>query len=234
MEQHYSITGLRVKMDSFGRTVTQAEPYLTEPAEPADIVIRGDWRLLQKRQPHLSEEDCEYLVTGSSFYNQLLDFGGMLLHASAVVRDGKAYLFSAPSGTGKSTHTALWCSVFPDAVILNDDKPALRREEGRWYAYGTPWSGKTAQNLNLRTELAGICLLRRGEENVIRPFGGAGAIHDILEQTIRPRHPRLLGNLMDLLDKLLNEVPVWEMECNMDPEAARVSYGVMSGERNGT
>lgn len=231
MEQYYKITGLTVKMDSFGRTVTQAEPYLTEPAEPVDIVIGGDWKQLQEQQPHLSDEDCEYLVTGSSFYRQLLNFDGMLLHASAVVRDGKAYLFSAPCGTGKSTHTALWRRVFPDAVILNDDKPALRREDGRWYAYGTPWSGKTAQNLNMKAELAGICLLRRGEENVIRPVGGAGVVHDLLEQTVRPRNPQLMGNLLGLLDKLLTEVPVWEMECNMDPEAARISYGAMQGER---
>lgn len=232
MEQYYSITGLTVKMDSFGRTVTQAEPYLTEPVAEPDIVIGGDWRPLKEQQHHLSEEDCEYLVTGGSFYRQLLNYNGMLLHASAVVRDGKAYLFSAPCGTGKSTHTSIWRKVFPDAVILNDDKPALRREDGRWYAYGTPWSGKTDQNLNLRTELAGICLLRRGEENVIRPYGGAKAIHDLLEQTVRPKNPRLLGNLLELLDKLLLEVPVWEMECNMDPDAARVSYGAMSGERN--
>ena len=231
MENYYNITGLTVRMDSFGRTVTQAAPYLAEPVENADIIIRGDWRHLQAQQPHLSDEDCEYLVTGASFYRQLLNFDGMLLHASAVVRDGKAYLFSAPCGTGKSTHTALWCKVFPDAVILNDDKPALRREHGRWYAYGTPWSGKTDQNLNLRTELAGICLLRRGQENIIRPFGGAKAIHDLLEQTDRPREPGLMGNLLGLLDRLLTEVPVWEMECNTTPDAARISYEAMRGER---
>lgn len=232
MEKYYNITGLTVRMDSFGRTVTQAEAYLTEPVEKPDIVIQGDWKHLQEQQPHLSDEDCEYLVTGGSFYRQLLHYDGMLLHASAVVREGKAYLFSAPCGTGKSTHTSIWRNVFPDAVILNDDKPALRREDGRWYAYGTPWSGKTDQNVNMRAELAGICMLRRGEENVIRPFGGAKAVHALLEQTVRPREPGLMGNLLDLLDKLLNEVPVWEMECTMAPEAARVSYETMSGERN--
>ena len=114
---------------------------------------------------------------------------------------------------------------------MNDDKPALRFLEGRWYAYGTPWSGKTAQNMNMRAELAGVCLLRRGEENVIRPFGGAKAVRDLLEQTARPKNPQLMANLLELLDKLMTEVPVWEMECNMDPDAARVSYEAMRGER---
>jgi len=231
MERYYNITGLTVKMDSFGRTVIQAEPYRTERVGKADIVIRSDWRPLKEQQPHLSEEDCEYLVTGGSFYRQLLQFDGMMLHASAVVRHGKAYLFSAPCGTGKSTHTALWCKVFPDAVILNDDKPALRREAGTWYAYGTPWSGKTDQNRNLRTKLGGICLLRRGDKNVIRPFGGVRAIHDLLEQTVRPRDPGLTGKLLELMDKLLQEVPVWEMECTMEHDAPRVAYEAMGGER---
>lgn len=229
---HYKITGLTVEMESFGRTVVQAQPYLTQPVEQPDIVIRADWRSLQKQQPHLDDDSCEYLMTGDSFYRQLLKFDGMLLHASAVVMDGKAYLFSAPCGTGKSTHTALWCRVFgPDrARILNDDKPALRLEDGCFYAYGTPWSGKTDQNLNLRVPLAGICLLGRGERNEIHPYAGSAAIYDILSQTIRPRDPKLMGDLLGLLDKLMQAVPVWKLSCNMEPEAALVSYRAMSGK----
>ena len=125
MAQYYRITGLTVEMDSFGRTVTQAEPYLTESANP-DIVISSDWRGLQEKQPHLSKDDCEYIVTGSSFYNQLLNFDGMMLHASAVILDGWAYLFSAPSGTGKSTHTALWRKVFgEDKALILDRKSVV-------------------------------------------------------------------------------------------------------------
>ena len=111
MEQFYNIAGLTVQMDSFGRTVTQAQPYLCAPGT-ADIVITSHPEQLQKNQPHLSLEDCEYLSTGAGFYRQLLDFDGLMLHASAVVMDGYAYLFSAPCGTGKSTHTALWQKVF--------------------------------------------------------------------------------------------------------------------------
>ena len=232
MTQYYKITGLTVEMDSFGRTVAQAEPYLTEPAKP-DIVISSDWRSLQESQPHLSKDDCEYIVTGGSFYNQLLDFDGMLLHASAVILDGWAYLFSAPSGTGKSTHTTLWRKVFGEdkALILNDDKPALRLEDGRFYAYGTPWSGKTDMNINRRVPLAGVCMLSRGERNEIEAFTGAAAVHALLEQTIRPRNAVKMVKLLELVDKLFAEVPVWKMKCNMDPEAARISYGAMSSVR---
>lgn len=231
MTQYYKIANLIVAMDSFGRTVTQAEHYLCESADP-DITIQSDWRTLQAAQPHLSDEDSEYLVTGGSFYRQLLNFNGMMLHSSAVVRNGKAYLFTAPCGTGKSTHTRLWLENFPDAFILNDDKPALRLEDGKFYAYGTPWSGKTAQNCNVRVELGGICVLRRGAENKIAPYTRRAALHDILEQTVRPRDPAMMGKLLDILDRLLTLVPVWKLECNMELEAASVSYNAMSGKEN--
>jgi len=232
MTQLYEIAGLTVAMDSFGRTRTQAEPYLIHKKESADIVICSDWQALQKKQPHLSEEDSEYLMTGYSFYHQLLKFQGMLLHSSAVVRDGHAYLFTAPCGTGKSTHTRLWLENFKDTFILNDDKPALRFEDGRFYAYGTPWSGKYDNNRNIRVPLAGICVLRRGVDNKIEPYTGSAVLHDILEQTVRPREPVLMGDLLELLDKLITSVPMWRLECNMEPEAAYTSYNAMSGKEN--
>ena len=231
MEQYYKIAGLTVRMESFGRTVAQAAPYLCEKGVP-DIVIRSDWKALKARQPQLSDEDCEYLCTGGSFYRQLLNFGGMLLHASAVVVDGRAYLFSAPCGTGKSTHTGLWLKAFGDrAFILNDDKPALRREEDGWFAYGTPWSGKHDISVNIRIPVAGICFLHRAEENSIEPFSGPKAIFALLEQTARPAGANLRAQLMELMDKLLTQVPIWQMGCNMDPQAAMVSFEAMSGRR---
>ena len=231
MERYYKIAGLQVKMDSFGRTVAQAEAYLTEKPEHVDMVVTGNAEGLQQRAPHLDLDSCEYLSTGGSFYRGLLDFDGMLLHSSAVMLDGKAYLFTAPCGTGKSTHTQLWLQVFGQrAAILNDDKPALRLENGVWYAYGTPWSGKTDQNINTRVPLAGICVLSRGAENKIYPHEGKQAIHDILEQTARSVDSAFMIKLLRLLDRLITQVPVWKLECNMDPQAALVSYGAMCGK----
>lgn len=233
MQHDYLIAGLRVRMDSFGRTLSQAEPYLTQTVGDADITITSEPQSLKTQQPHLSLDDCEYLCTGGSFYRQLLDFDGMLLHSSAIVMDGYAYLFSAPCGTGKSTHTNMWKAAFGNEVVmLNDDKPALRKEDDRWYAYGTPWSGKTDQNVNMRVPLGGICVLMRGETNEIEPYCGASAIFSLLDQTVRPKALNVRGRLLELLDDLMSTVPVWKLRCTPTKEAALVSQAAMSKEAN--
>lgn len=228
---YYKIADLLVEMDSFGKTMLQAEPYRTDSTRAADIIISSEWQKFQKIYPFIPDESCEYFCSAHSFYRQLVNFDGLLLHASAVMMDDRAYLFSAPSGTGKSTHTQLWLDLFGErAAILNDDKPALRRVDGKWYAYGTPWSGKHDISINTGVPLAGICVLRRGTVNKIEPYSGAPAIYSILEQTTRSKSPAFMAKVLALLDNLLTEVPVWRMECNMEPEAARTSYEAMSAK----
>ena len=231
MIYYYRIAGLLVQMETFGRTLDQAAAYKTEEGTP-DVVITSYPESLHKAQPHLSLEACEYLSTGSSFYRQLLKFDGMLIHASAVVKDGFAYLFSAPCGTGKSTHTNLWRETFGEdqVLMLNDDKPALRREDGKWYAYGTPWSGKTAQNTNMRVPLGGVCMLQRGEKNEIEPFGGAAAAFALLEQTVRPPAVGSRAKLLELLDDMMAKTPVWKLRCTPTKDAAILAHSVMSAE----
>lgn len=232
MKHIYKITDLTVAMDTFGRTAEQAIPYLADSDGVADMVIVSGRESFQARYPGVSDDESEYYCTAFSFYSQLVDFDGLMLHSSAVMMDGKAYLFSAPSGTGKSTHTQLWLDVFGDkAAILNDDKPALRCIGGEWYAYGTPWSGKHDISVNARVPLGGICVLRRGAENKIAPYFGVAAIRDIFEQTPYSSNPEYVSKILELLDKLFLQVPVWKMECNMDPEAARMSYEAMSGRK---
>lgn len=231
MNKRYKIADLIVDMDTMGRAEKQAEPYIiSSDADQPDILVRANTKEVLSRHPGISFDDAEYLSTGSSFYRQLLNFDGLMIHSSAVVVDNKAYLFSAPCGTGKSTHTALWRQVFGSGrvQILNDDKPALRLVDGVWYAYGTPWSGKTDQNLNLRVPLAGICVLRRGMQNKICLHSGRGAIFDLLMQTPKPKDMANRAIVLERLDKLLSMVPVWRLECNMEPEAARLSYETMS------
>lgn len=227
--KHYCIAGLRVAMDSYGRTLKQAIPYEIDINGEPDIVINAHAESLHRRNPHLSLEDCEYMSTGRSFYTQLMRYEGMMLHSSCVVMDGNAYLFTAPSGTGKSTHTTLWLKQFGDrAFILNDDKPALRFESGTWYAYGTPWSGKHDISRNIRVPVKAIAVVERSEINEIERYNSNDVIHFLLTQVVRPKNVEYRTILLELLDKLLTMVPIWKLKCNMNPEAALISYQAMS------
>lgn len=232
MEKKYLIAGLRIKMDTYGRTEAQAEPYRAEFEGEPDLIVRSAAKYVKERQPHMSMDDCEYMATGAYFYRRLLEFDALLIHSSAVVMDGYAYLFSAPCGTGKSTHTTMWREAFgyDRVLMLNDDKPVLRLEDGRWYAYGTPWSGKTAQNINMRVPVGGVCMLTRGLTNEIVPYGGVRAAHELMEQTSRPPVAESRAKLLEMLDKLLEMVPIWKLQCTPTPEAALVSQKAMAEE----
>lgn len=234
----YNIADLCVAMTCSGRTLEQAKPYLSnEHNEKIDICITPETISQagydpEKRWPDLSEDLRVYMGTGGYFYRKLLDYNGMMLHSSCVVVDGLAYLFSATSGTGKSTHTARYLEMFGDrAYILNDDKPAIRLVDGIWYAYGTPWSGKCDISVNTKVPVAGIAMVERGVNNEITAFEGLPAIEAVISQVNRPRPIEYRAKLLRLLDQLITQVPIWKLKCNMDPEAAIVSYEAMSGQK---
>lgn len=233
----YKIADLIVDFESYGRTAKQAIPYKICDADLVDIYIPRNDILMTKdkgkeKSSDLSDDDLEYMATCARFYSALSLFDGMMLHSSAVVVDGKAYLFTADSGTGKSTHTSLWLKMFGDrAYILNDDKPALRWEDGMWYAYGTPWSGKHDISVNARVPLGGIAVLERAEQNSIEPYSDEAAADFFCKQIQKTYRPDRMGLILELLDKLLSTAPIWKLKCNMDPEAAIVSYEAMSGEK---
>ena len=166
--------------------------------------------------------DTRENVTISTHYN------GLMLHASAAALGGRAYLFFRPCGRGKSTHTHLWQQTFGEAVqVFNDDKPALRRLDGRWYAYGTPWCGKDGINLNQKWPLGGICFLEKSQENRIRRLPAAEALPLILAQTTYRLQPHSMELLLASLDSLLREIPVFLLENRPEEAAARLSFETM-------
>ena len=223
----YRIADLIVDMSLSGRTSQQALPYLTEEAGEADITLSCDCEKVLQTYPHFGDLDmAEYMTTGSLFAVEMLRFDGFQLHASAVMLDGKAYLFSAPSGTGKSTHTEKWCRLF-GAQIINDDKPVLRRIEGKWTVYGTPWSGKNDLSSPVGVPLGGIAFLNRGEVNEIFPMMPIKAVPAILEECMRFSHKGCAARQLELVDLLLRETPIWQLYCRNDDEAARVSCEAM-------
>lgn len=202
----------------------------SENTTPDIVISSSDFCLSD--YPELSEDVAAYCEAGRLFHWALPKFSAMMLHASAVAAEGGAFLFSAPCGTGKSTHTRLWQELLGSkAVVLNDDKPTLRRIDGVWYAYGTPWCGKDYINTNARAPLAGICFLQQARENRIRRLSPKEALFRLFDQTshglIRAKVDRQLSLIGDLIEK----IPVYLLENRPELDAARLSYETMQGGR---
>lgn len=229
----YRIADLLVETEfNFDLTRDISAPYLTDEGVPdISFAVSKEQCVAYAEKFKIPEQAdrFEYMMSGTEFYNNLLNFNGMMLHASGVVVENRAYLFSAKSGTGKSTHTSLWLKKFGDkAFIINDDKPAVRYIDGKVFVYGTPFSGKNNLNSNARAELAGICFIERAQENSIEEIPPGVSIPLMLEQTQRKREYKHMDKLLYVMDKILSSTKVYKLRCNMDISAADLSYKVMS------
>lgn len=146
---------------------------------------------------------------------------GLVIHSSAISYENGGVLFSAPSGTGKSTHTGLWKKVYGDKVkIINDDMPAIRFIDGGWKLCGTPWCGKTGINVSECVPLKGIVFLERGVENEIIPLSPQEAVFGIMNQTMLPLYRELMNEVLESIGKLASETPAYRLKCNISEEAA--------------
>lgn len=223
------VADLNLKIEyKYETMIKQAEVYKADFDKPNCTVWITDERLakIKEGNPHLSLDDLEYIFTGAAFYEALLHFNGFMLHSSGIVKDGYAYLFSADPGTGKSTHTGLWQKYYGEdnAQIINDDKPAIRMIDNKLYVYGTPWSGKTDKNINMRVPLGAIVFLERSEDNWVKEITPAEAIPLILQQTIRPNDKETMIKLLDMLDNVLKNIRTYRLGCNMSEDAVITSY----------
>ncbi len=230
--QLYKIAGLIVEMDiRYNRLKTQAEPYLYQGSKKADMSLIIEEKVMErarKQYPNIDEEGLEYLLYGFLFYDRLLDFDGMMLHASAVAVGQRAYLFSANSGVGKSTHTNYWTQYIKGAHIVNDDKPALRIIDGSIYVCGTPFSGKHDISTNQSYLLGGICFLKRGNENIIEDISLVEALPLILPQTASKYSEERVSKKLELVDKILTGARLYKMQCIDDISAAECAYKKMN------
>ena len=215
--------------------------YLTEDAADFSVAVTPEDMAFEREKSaredaleglpvrRLSDAMLETTALQRKIAERLFDYDTLLFHGSVVAVDGVGYLFTAKSGTGKSTHTRLWRQVFGDrAVMVNDDKPFLRITESGVEACGTPWKGKHGLGTNIRVPLRAICILERGQENRIRPIPAGEALFMLLQQSNRPLDPRKMPQYMELLDQLSAGVKFYRLECNMDPEAALVAFEGMN------
>lgn len=203
---------------------TDEEPLLTVEVTDEDLLAEKK----RSEGEHYPIGYLESLAFYRKFTTEVSRMDTLLFHGSAVSLDGRAYIFTAPSGTGKSTHTRLCAKMYGDRFrYVNDDKPLLRLMDGVWYVYGTPWDGKHKLSTNVRAPLGGICFLNRGETNTIVRADRGAVFSRLLGQTFRPAPADALGRVLNLAVKL-SEVPLWTLHCTISDEAAALSLPTMA------
>ena len=139
---------------------------------------------------NFSDEYLETLALYRKIVERLLEWDTLLFHGSCISVDSKAYLFTAKSGTGKSTHTQLWKKLFGErAVFINDDKPLLKISAQGVTVYGTPWDGKHHRSTNTSCPLKAVCILTRNTENSIQRIDKKAALPMLCQQSYRPCSP---------------------------------------------
>ena len=224
----------------FESTPQYFKPYLTdEPPEFSVTVSREDIAFEQADLLEEAHRDgfkprvftdpfLERAAIQRAFAEFLFDFDTLLLHGSALAVDGQGYLFTAHSGTGKSTHTRYWRQVFGErAVMVNDDKPFAQLTENGAVLHGSPWSGKHGLDANIAVPFGGICLLERGAENSSARISPEEILPMVQKQCYRPLDGEKEAAFLALTKRLAATVPAWRMACTKAPAAAQIAYAAM-------
>ncbi len=201
-----------------------------------DLIIEISEEDLRKERDRADGQYSDAYLETLAVYRKIAEvmpgWDTLLIHGSAVCADGAGYLFTAKSGTGKSTHAGLWRKLLQERVqMINDDKPLLHIGKDAVTVYGTPWNGKHHLGGNISAPLKSICFLEQAADNHIVKLAKAEAYPLLLQQVYRPAEREMLMKTLQLLDILQDSVSFYRLSCNMDLSAAELSYSVMSGSK---
>ena len=213
--------------------------YLTEDGAP-DFRIQLTEEDIDFEKEHAMEQSfspayLETLALLRKISDILPNHNRFLMHGASISYEGNAFLFTAPSGTGKSTHIRLWKKYLGDNVkIVNGDKPFISLDmnnEGRLnpLIYGTPWAGKERWQRNCSKPLKGICFVQRGTINTIRQMKPEECVMMLFNQVYMPEDAIAVGQTLELLDVLVKNVPLYLLTCDMSEDAVRCSFEALTG-----
>lgn len=202
----------------------EPESFVIEPTEDDLTLIADEYKKMvlergeqpQERSGAFYENNAIHSLLASA----LLKRGVLLIHGSAIAVDGQAYLFTARSGTGKSTHTRLWREVFGDRVtMINDDKPLLRPTKDGAIVYGSPWDGGEGLSTNTQAPLKAIIKLDRGEENSICTLKISEMIPELFAASLRKQSSLEKAQSIELQSRILSAVKLYSIKCTPHPDA---------------
>lgn len=228
----YEFAGKVVEVNSLYEKVHDyCADYKTDAPADFEVVISGEdieYEKVHAEREGYADGYLEELAVYRKISEKMPSYDTILFHGSVVAVDGAAYMFTAASGTGKSTHAALWREYFGDrAVMVNDDKPLLHIGDVIT-AFGTPYDGKHRLSNKIAVPLKAICILTRADTNSIVPVTKSEAYPMLIQQAYRPNDVFALRKTLTLVDKLAGSVGLFKLGCNMDVEAAKVAYEGMN------
>lgn len=231
----YRIANLNIDIQNkYPHVTRQCAAYLAPAETVADLTIAIPEEEIDRAlelQPQFTRGYHESICVYRHLCIAMLHHHAFLMHAAVVKYEGCAYAFSAQSGTGKSTHIALWRKYFGEGVtVINGDKPILRKTDEGFIAYGTPWCGKEGWNENDSAPLKAICFLERSQENYIRRLDSREAVERIFHQLLRPKNAAEMDITVSLTDALLRTVPIYVLGCDISREAAELSFRTLTAK----
>ena len=209
---------------------------LTVDVTPEDINYEKELNIRESQIEGIPVYDypdsyLETLAVYRKIVTKMLEFDTFLMHGAVVAVGDKAWLFTAPSGTGKTTHINLWLKNIPGSYVVNGDKPLIHIGD-ECTVYGTPWAGKERMNRNVGVKLCGIVILNRGLNNIIEKVPMTQILPILIQQSYRPKTRVELEKTLSLLSRLGRKIPMYQLYCNMNDEAALTAYNVLSGADN--
>ena len=165
-------------------------------------------------------------MVGVFFRYSILNYLGIVVHASSIKFNEQGIVFTAPAGTGKSTHTRLWEKYLSDQVcVLNDDTPVIRIINGKPFLFGTPWSGSTDKCMNKSVPLSAIVIIERDDKNSIRELSLMETNSRLMPRFFFPYFDKaLMDKAVMIYEKIISQVPVYLLKCTPEKEAMDVAY----------
>lgn len=199
-----------------------------------DLDLSGDLNTTEcVSVANATNADLEGEKIYQAFGNTLPLLHRIIFHGVAVKYDGAGYVFTAPSGTGKSTHAFLWQRYLGRAAhILSGDKPVISGggECGSSVTvWGSPWGGKERIFENGFAPLRGVCLIERGRTCAIERVEPAEFLETMLRQTFMPSEDPAATRALEVVDAVLANVPLWRLTCDISEDAVLTSFEALTG-----
>lgn len=210
--------------------------YIQKPCKEAiEIHITEDdiefERQMSEPLNSLPDTSYEKSAIHRAITNLLLKKDIFLFHGSALCKDEHAFIFTGVSGAGKSTHARLWRELYKDEIIMiNDDKPYLTQKDQKIMVYGSPWNGKHQLGSDRSAPLKGIGLIHQADENKCIRISSKDAFLPLFTQTYRPESKEDLMKTIQFIQRITETVPVYDIYCTKEIEAAQISHDVMNGD----